>query len=63
MDLESLFRRLVAQNDIILQKNERLLLLIAQRANSQDAELLAEMRKLSVKLAAGSLPTLRTSHT
>ena len=62
MEMESLLQKLIAQNDIIIQQNEKLFLLVAQRANSQDAELLVEMRKLSVKLATGSLPTLRTSH-
>ena len=63
MEMESLLRKLIAQNDIIIQQNEKLLLLVVHRANSQDAELLVEMRNLSLKLAASSLPTIKTSHT
>jgi hypothetical protein len=63
MEMESLLRKLIAQNDIIIQQNEKLLLLVVHRANSQDAELLIEMRNLSLKLSASSLPTIKTSHT
>lgn len=63
MEVKSLLRKLIAQNDIIIQQNEKLFLLVAQRANSQDAELLVEMRNLNLRLAGGSLPALKTSHT
>ena len=62
MDVVSLLQKLIAQNEIIIRQNEQLFLLVAQRANAQDAELLVEMRKLNGKLAVDILPTLKASH-
>jgi hypothetical protein len=61
MDVESLLQKLVAQNEVIIRQNEQLFLVVAQRANSQDAQLLVEMRKLNGKLAAGTVPPLKAS--
>jgi hypothetical protein len=43
MDVQSLLQKLIA-HEIIIRQNEQLFLLVAHCANSQDSELLAEMR-------------------
>jgi hypothetical protein len=53
MDVQSLLQKLIA-HEIIIRQNEQLFLLVAHCANSQDSELLDEMRKLNGKLAAGT---------
>jgi len=47
MDVEKLLERIIAQNEIIIKQNEKLLLLFAARANKKDAELLAELKKIN----------------
>ena len=49
MDVDKLLERIIAQNEIIIRQNEKLLLLLAARANKRDAELLEELRKLNRK--------------
>jgi hypothetical protein len=44
MDVDKLLERIIAQNEIIIKQNEKLLLLLAARANKKDAELLAELK-------------------
>jgi hypothetical protein len=63
MDVVSLLQKLIAQNDIIIRQNEQMFLLLAQRANSQDSELLVEMKKLNGKLSADTLPVPKAFHT
>ena len=46
MEVGKLLERIVAQNEIIIRQNEKLLLLLAARMNKQDQELLAELKKL-----------------
>ena len=46
MDNGKLLERIVEQNEIIIQQNEKLLLLLAARMNRKDQELLEELRKL-----------------
>lgn len=47
MDVGKLLEKIIAQNEIIIRQNEKLLLLLAARANKKDAELLAELRKIN----------------
>jgi hypothetical protein len=47
MDVGKLRARIIAQNEIILRQNEKLVLLLAARANKKDAELLAELKKIN----------------
>jgi hypothetical protein len=47
MDVGKLLEKIIAQNEIIIRQNEKLLLLIAARANKRDAELLAELKKIN----------------
>lgn len=49
MDVGKLLERIIAQNEIIIRQNEKLLLLLAARANKKDAELLEELRKINRK--------------
>lgn len=48
MDVGKLLERIIAQNEIIIRQNEKLLLLAA-RANKKDAELLEELKKINRK--------------
>jgi hypothetical protein len=47
MDFGKLLERVIAQNQIIICQNEKLLLLLAARGHEQDAELLAELKNLN----------------
>jgi hypothetical protein len=38
MDVGKLLERIIAQNEIIIRQNEKLLLLLAARANKKDAD-------------------------
>jgi hypothetical protein len=49
MDVGKLLERIIAQNEIIIRQNEKLLLLLAARANKKDAELLEELKKINRK--------------
>lgn len=49
MDVGKLLQKIIAQNDIIIRQNERLLILLAARANKRDAELLEELKKINRK--------------
>jgi hypothetical protein len=49
MDVGKLLERIIAQNEIIIRQNEKLLLLLAARANKRDAELLEELRRINRK--------------
>lgn len=49
MDVGKLLERIIAQNEIIIRQNEKLLLLLAARANKKDAELLEELRRINRK--------------
>lgn len=49
MDVSTLLEKIIAQNEIIIRQNEKLLLLLAARANKKDAELLAELKKINRK--------------
>ncbi len=49
MDVGKLLERIIAQNEIIIRQNEKLLLLLAARANKKDAELLEELKRLNRK--------------
>jgi hypothetical protein len=53
MDVEKILERLAAQNEIIIRQNEQLLLLLAERANKKDTELLDELKKLNCRLGSG----------
>lgn len=50
MDVDKLLERVVAQNDIIIRQNEKLLLLLSAKLSRNDEDLLAEMRRLRQKL-------------
>ena len=43
MEIGKLLERVIAQNEIIISQNERLLRLLAERANKAEAGLLAEL--------------------
>jgi hypothetical protein len=45
----SCWQRIIAQNEITIRQNEKLLLLLAARANKKDAELLEELKKINRK--------------
>jgi hypothetical protein len=47
MDVGKLLQKIIAQNEIIIGQNEKLLLLLAARANKKDAELLEELKKIN----------------
>jgi hypothetical protein len=49
MDVGKLLQKIIAQNEIIIRQNETLLVLLATRANKKDAELLAELKKITRK--------------
>ncbi len=49
MDVGKLLERIIAQNEIIIRQNEKLLLLLAARANKKDADLLEELKRLNRK--------------
>jgi hypothetical protein len=49
MDVGKLLERIIAQNEIIIRQNEKLLLFLAARANKRDAELLEELKKFNRK--------------
>jgi hypothetical protein len=49
MDVGKLLQRIIAQNEITIRQNEKLLLLLAARANKKDAELLEELKKINRK--------------
>jgi hypothetical protein len=49
MDVGKLLEKIIAQNEIIIRQNEKLLLLLAARANKKDAELLEELKRLNRK--------------
>ena len=49
MDVGKLLQKIIAQNEIIIRQNEKLMLLLAARANKADAELLAELKKINRK--------------
>ena len=46
-DVDKLLQIIIAQNEIIIRQNEKLLLLLTARANKKDAELLAELKKIN----------------
>lgn len=50
MDVGKLLEKIIAQNEIIIRQNEKLMLLLAARANKRDEELLAELKKLNRRL-------------
>jgi hypothetical protein len=50
MDIGKLLERVIAQNEIIIRQNEKLLALLAARSNKIDAELLAELRNLNSRI-------------
>ncbi len=50
MVVDKLLERVIAQNDIIIRQNEKLLLLLSARLNRNDEELLAELKRLRQKL-------------
>jgi hypothetical protein len=47
MDVGKLLQKIIAQNEIIIRQNEKLLLLLTVRANKKDAELLEELKKIN----------------
>lgn len=47
MDVGKPLEKIIAQSDIIIRQNEKLMLLLAARANKKDAELLAELKKVN----------------
>jgi hypothetical protein len=50
MDVDKLLERVIAQNDVIIRQNEKLLLLLSARMNRNDEELLTEVKRLRQKL-------------
>lgn len=48
VDVAKLLEKIIAQNDLIIRQNEKLLTLIAARTNKKDADLLAELKKINV---------------
>jgi hypothetical protein len=57
MDVGKLLQKIIAQNEMIIRQNEKLLLLLAARANKKDAELLAELKKINQRQDCGTATT------
>ena len=53
MDVGKLLERIIAQNELIIRQNEKLLLLIAARSNKKDRELLEELKRLRLRSEHG----------
>jgi hypothetical protein len=50
MDVDKLLERVIAQNDVIIRQNEKLLLLLSAQLNRKDEELLAQVKRLRQEL-------------
>ena len=48
MDVGKLLEKIIAQNNLIIRQNEKLLTLMAARTNKKDADLLAELKKINL---------------
>jgi hypothetical protein len=48
VDVGKLLEKIIAQNNLIIRQNEKLLTLMAARTNKKDADLLAELKKINL---------------
>jgi len=59
MDVGMLLEKIIAQNDLIIRQNEKLLTLIAARTNKKDAGLLAELKRINFVEQTKAQPACR----